>query len=85
MDTVIEQYVSCRPGLQVEGLPYDVGEVIPGASVLKTLPALIRTGRVRIQSVTVREAEPASTDLGEMDIAPTARKKTARKKKTAKR
>jgi hypothetical protein len=81
MNTVIEQYVSCRAGLQVDGMVYGINEVIPGASVLRTLPALLRTGRVRIQSVSIREPEPASKDLG---VIVAEGRKTA-KKKTAKR
>ena len=87
MDTVIEQYVSCRPGLKVDGRPYDVDEVIPGAAGLRTLPALVRAGRVRLKAVGVRrELEPESTDLGEMAVTASSptKKKTA-KKKTAKR
>lgn len=78
MRTVTEEYVSCSDKLQVNGVIYPAGEVVPSAGALKNLPALLKTNRLRIRSVTTYEQE-ASQDLGQVQARPRATKKRAKK------
>lgn len=94
---VIEQYVSCRPGLKVNGRIYAMEEVIPDAGSLSTLPALLRTNRIRLKAAYV--ADDPAQDIGSaqsskvplestpaIDITPSASVTAfVTKKKTAKK
>lgn len=67
MQTVaVEEYVSCVDQ-RVRGIVYTAGEVVPGAEELSTLPALLRTNRMRVRT---RFVQPDAEDIGSAQAAP---------------
>ena len=84
MQTVIEEYVSCREQ-QINGIVYGINEAVPGAHVLRTLPALLRTHRLRLRSVVVTEPDPTpAEDIGSAQAVKVKRKTKRRAKASAK-
>jgi len=79
--TVVEEYVSCREQ-KINGRLYCVNQVVPDAGTLTTLPALIRTNRLRLRSAYVSAPEEVvGQDLGMAQ----SRKAKAKHKSKAKR
>lgn len=68
MQTVVEEYVSCVTQ-KIFGTIYTAGEVVPGAETLQTLPALLRTNRIRTRS-TVVVTEDNAQDIGSAQATP---------------
>ncbi len=62
MQTVVEEYVSCREQ-KINGRLYCANQVVPDAGTLTTLPALLRTNRLRLRSAYV-SAPDVAQDLG---------------------
>lgn len=85
-----EVYVSCRDQ-QINGRQYVTGEVVQGADALRTLPALLKTNRLRVSSVVViPDEEVTVADLGTTEIEQSVmssrpKKETAKKTVTPKR
>lgn len=80
-----EVYVSCRDQ-QINGRIYHRGEVVPGADALPTLPALLRTNRLRLTSVTTGPPPKAEQSESVTDLGSTSAEESKPKaKKTRKR
>lgn len=77
MQTVVEEYVSCREQ-KINGRLYIPNQIIPDAGTLTTLPALLRTNRIRLRSAYVVTPDVAQ-DLG------SAQSRKAKPKAKAKR
>jgi len=79
MQTVVtEEYVSCVTQ-QICGKVYGPNEVVPGADLLPTLPALLRTNRIRTKpKVVITPDDPDSAqDIGSAQAQTPTEKRAA--------